>query len=140
DEKKAVLDLFERRIRERKPACYLTGEAWFAELLFKCDERALVPRSPIAELIVEGYEPWRNGRPLNRVLDLCTGGGCIAIASAHYLPDALVDGVDISPKALSLANENAERLLVGDRVRFVESNLFAGLEGVVSAMIVNTLQ
>ena len=114
DEKKVVLDLFERRIRERKPACYLTGEAWFAELLFKCDERALVPRSPIAELIVEGYEPWRNGRPLNRVLDLCTGGGCIAIASAHYLPDALVDGVDISPKALSLANENAERLLVAD--------------------------
>jgi hypothetical protein len=130
DEMKVVLDLFERRIRERKPACYLTGEAWFAELLFKCDERALVPRSPIAELILEGYEPWRNGRPLNRVLDLCTGGGCIAIASAHYLPDALVDGVDISTKALSLANENAERLLVADRVRFIESNLFAGIEGV----------
>ncbi len=136
NEKKTVLDLFERRIRERKPACYLTGEAWFADLSFKCDERALVPRSPIAELIEQGYEPWRNGRPLNRVLDLCTGGGCIAIASAHYLPDALVDGVDISPKALSLANENAERLLVTDRVRFIESNLFAGLDGEVYDLIV----
>ncbi len=136
DEKKAVLDLFERRIRERKPACYLTGEAWFAELSFKCDERALVPRSPIAELIEQGYEPWRNGRPLNRILDLCTGGGCIAIASAHYLPETQVDGVDISATALSLARENGERLLVTDRVRFIESDLFAGLEGEVYDLIV----
>ena len=136
DEKKTVLELFERRIRERKPACYLTGEAWFAELSFKCDERALVPRSPIAELIEHGYEPWRNGRPLNRVLDLCTGGGCIAIASAHYLPDAQVDGVDISEAALSLARENAERLLVADRVRLLHSDLYSAVEGETYDLIV----
>jgi len=136
DEKREVLHLFERRIRERKPACYLTGEAWFAGLSFKCDERALVPRSPIAELIEQGYEPWRNGRPLQRVLDLCTGGGCIAVATAHHLPEAQVDGVDISATALSLARENAERLLVSDRVRWIESDLFSALEGEVYDLIV----
>lgn len=136
DEKAAVLALFDRRIKERKPACYLTGEAWFAQLSFKCDERALVPRSPIAELIEVGFEPWRNGRPLNRVLDLCTGGGCIAIASAHYLPEALVDGVDLSDAALSLAQENAERLLVADRVRLLKSDLFNELAGETYDLIV----
>lgn len=136
DEKAAVLALFDRRIKERKPACYLTGEAWFAQLSFKCDERALVPRSPIAELIEAGFEPWRNGRPLNRVLDLCTGGGCIAIASAHYLPEALVDGVDLSDAALSLAQENAERLLVADRVRLLKSDLFNELAGETYDLIV----
>ncbi|AVP98394.1 50S ribosomal protein L3 N(5)-glutamine methyltransferase [Ahniella affigens] len=135
-EKAAVLALFERRINERKPACYLTGEAWFAALSFKCDERALVPRSPIAELIEAGFEPWRNGRPLNRVLDLCTGGGCIAIASAHYLPEALVDGVDLSDAALGLAQENADRLLVADRVRLLKSDLFNELTGETYDLIV----
>jgi ribosomal protein L3 glutamine methyltransferase len=129
DERATIHALFERRIRERKPACYLTGEAWFAGLSFKADERALVPRSPIAELIEADYEPWRAGRPIERVLDLCTGGGCIAIATAHHLPDALVDGVDISEEALSLAAENAERLQVADRVRLIQSDLFSALEG-----------
>jgi len=129
EEKAAVLALFERRITERKPACYLTGEAWFAQLSFKTDERALVPRSPIAELIEAGYEPWRNERPIERVLDLCTGGGCIAIATAHHLPDTVVDAVDLSEAALSLAQENADRLLVADRVRFVHSDLFDALAG-----------
>ncbi len=136
DEKKVVLDLFERRIRERKPACYLTGEAWFADLSFKADERALVPRSPIAELIEHGYEPWRNGRAINRVLDLCTGGGCIAIATAHYLPEASVDAVDISESALSLARENADRLLVADRVRLLHSDLFSAVSGETYDLIV----
>lgn len=136
DEKKVVLDLFERRIRERKPACYLTGEAWFADLSFKADERALVPRSPIAELIEHGYEPWRNGRAINRVLDLCTGGGCIAIATAHYLSEASVDAVDISESALSLARENAERLLVADRVRLLHSDLFSAVSGETYDLIV----
>ncbi len=136
DEKAAVHALFERRIRERKPACYLTGDAWFAGLNFKADERALVPRSPIAELIEAQFEPWRAGRPIERVLDLCTGGGCIAIATAHHLPEVWVDAVDISERALALAAENAERLQVADRVRLIQSDLFAALDGEMYDLIV----
>jgi ribosomal protein L3 glutamine methyltransferase len=135
DERAAVLALFERRIAERIPACYLTGEAWFAGLSFKSDPRALVPRSPIAELIEEGFEPWLAGREVERVLDLCTGSGCIAIATAHHHPNWQVDGVDISPEALSLAEENKARLHA-DNVRLLRSDLFAGLEGEVYDLIV----
>ncbi|MXV09120.1 MULTISPECIES: 50S ribosomal protein L3 N(5)-glutamine methyltransferase [unclassified Xanthomonas] len=127
-EKAQVLALFERRIAERIPAAYLTGEAWFAGLSFKSDARALVPRSPIAELIEAGFEPWLAGRPVERALDLCTGSGCIAIAMAHYNPNWRVDAVDISDDALSLAAENKERLLA-DNVELVKSDLFAGLGG-----------
>ncbi|AJC45338.1 MULTISPECIES: 50S ribosomal protein L3 N(5)-glutamine methyltransferase [Xanthomonas] len=127
-EKAQVLALFERRIAERIPAAYLTGEAWFAGLSFKSDARALVPRSPIAELIEAGFEPWLAGRPVERALDLCTGSGCIAIAMAHYNPNWQVDAVDISDEALSLAAENKERLLA-DNVELVKSDLFAGLGG-----------
>jgi ribosomal protein L3 glutamine methyltransferase len=135
EERVAVLQLFERRIRERIPACYLTGEAWFAGLSFKSDARALVPRSPIAELIENGFEPWLAGREVERALDLCTGSGCIAIATAHYFPHWQVDGVDISPEALSLAEENKARLHA-DNVRLLRSDLFAGLEGQVYDLIV----
>ena len=127
-EKEDVLALFLRRIEERVPAAYLTGEAWFAGLSFKSDARALVPRSPIAELILTGFEPWLGGREVRRALDLCTGSGCIAIAMAHYNPDWHVDGADISDEALSLARENEARLLVGN-TRFVTSDLFANLQG-----------
>jgi ribosomal protein L3 glutamine methyltransferase len=135
EERVAVLQLFERRIRERIPACYLTGEAWFAGLSFKSDPRALVPRSPIAELIEAGFEPWLGGREVERALDLCTGSGCIAIATAHYHPHWQVDGVDISPEALALAEENKARLHAGN-VRLLRSDLFAGLEGQVYDLIV----
>src|SRR5690349_15452598 len=128
EEKAAVLALFERRINERIPACYLTGEAWFAGLSFKSDKRALVPRSPIAELIEGGFEPWLGGREVRRALDLCTGSGCIAIAMGHYNPDWLVDGVDISDDALALAAENKARLHA-DNVSLLKSDLFAGLTG-----------
>jgi ribosomal protein L3 glutamine methyltransferase len=127
-EKEDVLALFLRRIEERVPAAYLTGEAWFAGLSFKSDRRALVPRSPIAELILSGFEPWLGGREVRRALDLCTGSGCIAIAMAHYQPDWHVDGADISDEALALARENQQRLLAGN-TRFVKSDLFSGLQG-----------
>ena len=127
-EKEDVLGLFLRRIEERIPAAYLTGEAWFAGLSFKTDARALVPRSPIAELIESGFEPWLGGREVRRALDLCTGSGCIAIAMAHHNPDWHVDGADISDDALSLARENERRLHV-DNVRWVKSDLFGGLQG-----------
>lgn len=127
-EKEDVLGLFLRRIEERIPACYLTGEAWFAGLSFKSDKRALVPRSPIAELIESGFQPWLGDREVRRALDLCTGSGCIAIAMAHYNPDWHVDGVDISDDALALSRENEKRLQV-QNVRFLKSDLFAGLTG-----------
>ncbi len=127
-EKEDVLRLFLRRIEERVPAAYLTGEAWFAGLSFKTDPRALVPRSPIAELIVSGFQPWIGDREVRRALDLCTGSGCIAIATAHYHPDWQVDAVDISDDALALAAENKARLHA-ENVRLVKSDLFAGLQG-----------
>ncbi len=127
-EKEEVLALFLRRIEERIPAAYLTGEAWFAGLSFKTDRRALVPRSPIAEMIEHGFQPWLGGREVRRALDLCTGSGCIAIAMGHYHPDWHVDGVDLSDDALALANENKARLHA-DNVRFLKSDLFSNLQG-----------
>ena len=134
-EKGEVLALFARRIDERIPAAYLTGEAWFAGLSFKSDPRALVPRSPIAELIESGFEPWLGGREVNRALDICTGSGCIAIAMAHYNPDWQVDGIDISDEALSLAEENKSRLMAGN-VRFLKSDLMDALKGEQYELIV----
>lgn len=128
EEKEEVLGLFLRRIEERIPAAYLTGEAWFAGLSFRSDPRALVPRSPIAELIEAGFEPWLGGREVRRALDLCTGSGCIAIAMAHYHPDWQVDATDLSDEALALAAENRLRLHA-DNVRLVRSDLFEGLSG-----------
>ncbi|MBS0199599.1 MAG: 50S ribosomal protein L3 N(5)-glutamine methyltransferase [Proteobacteria bacterium] len=128
EEKARILELFRRRVDERIPAAYLTGEAWFAGLSFKSDPRALVPRSPIAELIESGFEPWLGGREVQRALDICTGSGCIAIAMAHYNPEWQVDGVDISDEALSLAAENKERLHTAN-VRFLHSDLMTALKG-----------
>ena len=125
-EKEDILKLFLRRIEERIPAAYLTGEAWFASLSFKTDARALVPRSPIAELIESGFEPWLGGREVRRALDLCTGSGCIAIAMGHHNPDWHVDGIDISDDALALAAENKARLHA-ENVHFTKSDLFSGL-------------
>ena len=123
----AARALITRRIRERMPAVYLTGTIWFAGLQFKADVRALIPRSPIAELIERGYAPWVDARRVRRVLDIGTGGGCIAIATAKMLPKARVDALDYSTQALALAAENVRRHRLGRRVRLLESDYFDAL-------------
>ena len=128
-ERVLVCDLIERRVVERVPAAYLTGRAWFAGLEFSVNPHVLVPRSPIAELVEAGFDPWIDSERVGRVLDLCTGSGCIGIAAATYLPDADVDLVDISPEALAVARRNVERSGIGERIRVLESDLFAALAG-----------
>lgn len=127
DERAVIVHLFERRILERVPAAYLTHQAWFAGLEFYVDENVLVPRSPLAELVETGFGPWVDPETIARVLDLCTGSGCIGIAAAVYLPDADIDLADISPAALAVAARNLAAHGLEDRVRVVESDLFAGL-------------
>jgi len=126
-ERAAVLALLQRRITERRPAAYLTGLAWFAGLEFVVDETVLIPRSPLAELIADGFAPWADPERIGRVLDLCTGSGCLGIAIAAYLPDVEVDLADISPAALRIAARNRTLHGLDDRVRIIESDLFASI-------------
>lgn len=119
-----ALALVERRVRERKPLAYLLGEAWFAGLRFCVDERVLVPRSPLAEVIERGFAPWCELAPGERILDIGTGSGCIAIAAAHYCPEAFVTATDVSLDALAMAEQNVALHGVGDRVRLVAADLF----------------
>ena len=126
-ERRAAVELIARRIRERIPVPYLTGRAWFAGLEFACDARALVPRSPIAEWIERGFEPWLEPDTVERVLDIGTGGGAIAVACAMAFPNATVDAVDVSDTALDLARENCTTHDVGDRVVLFRSDVYAGV-------------
>ena len=126
-ERKLVTVVLATRIKERIPAAYLNGVAWFAGLQFKSDERALIPRSPIAELIENGFAPWIDSSRIGRVLDLCTGGGCIGIATAFHLPESRVDISDVSEAALDLARTNIDSHGVEDRVFAYQSDLFSSL-------------
>lgn len=133
----AACALIERRIAERVPAAYLIGSAEFAGLRLKSDARALVPRSPIAELIEHGFQPYLGERPVERVLDLCCGGGSIAIGIAMHRPDWQVTGADLSAEALSLAAENVALHDLQGRLALVQSDLFAALGGEVYDLIVS---
>ncbi|MCB1841349.1 MAG: 50S ribosomal protein L3 N(5)-glutamine methyltransferase, partial [Halioglobus sp.] len=121
--------LLGRRIDGRVPLPYLLGRAWFAGLEFRCDERALVPRSPLAELILEQFAPWYCGPPPRRILDLCCGGGCIGLATAYYCPDVQVDLADVDAAALDLAQENTRLHDLEARVRIVPTDVFSALAG-----------
>jgi ribosomal protein L3 glutamine methyltransferase len=116
--------LVRERIETRRPAAYLTGRMWFAGHEFMVDEHVLVPRSPIGELIRAGFHPWLDAARVRRVLDIGTGSGCIAIATALALPHVEVDATDVSTEALAVARRNAERLGVADRVRFHLADIF----------------
>lgn len=124
DQLAACNSLLHRRVSERIPAAYLTGKAWFAGHEFIADSRALVPRSPLAEFINDDFFGILEGVATPRVLDLCTGGGCIAIACAHALPGSVVDASDLSGDALSLARENVALHRLQDRVQLLQGSLF----------------
>jgi ribosomal protein L3 glutamine methyltransferase len=119
-----ALEIARRRVEERKPLAYLLREAWFAGLKFVVDERVLVPRSPLAEVLERSFAPWCTLEAGERVLDIGTGSGCIAIAAAHYCPAAFVDATDVSRDALAVAAQNVALHRVADRVRLFEADLF----------------
>lgn len=117
---------FKKRAVDKVPVAYLTGRAWFAGLEFTVDERALIPRSPIAELILNQFEPWLASAPLD-ALDLCCGGGCIAIGVAHMFTNCLVDAIDLSKEALALAEINVEKHNMSEQVSLYHGDLFSPL-------------
>ena len=127
-ERAGVLRIIQRRIDERLPAAYLTHEAWLGEYRFYVDQRVIVPRSFIAELLREQLAPWIDDPDaVQAVLDLCTGSGCLAIVAAHAFPDARIDAVDLSPAALDVARINVADYDLAARIRLAEGNLFAAI-------------
>lgn len=136
-EKKHLCQQLEKRINQRVPVPYLIKEAHFCDLPFYVDERVLIPRSPIAELIQNQFAPWIDAEKVHRVLDLCTGSGCIAIACCYAFPEAYVDAVDISSEALAVAAINSERLGVEEQLSLIESDCFEQVPPVRYDLIVS---
>ena len=127
-ERDILLNVYRRRVEERLPAAYLTREAWLGEHRFYVDERVIVPRSFIAELLDEQLSPWIDDPwQVETALDLCTGSGCLAILAALNFPAATVDAIDISPDALAVARKNVDDYQLQDRVRLIESDGFKAL-------------
>lgn len=127
-EKQCLAQLIYARVRERRPTAYIISQAWFAGMPYYVDERVLIPRSPTAEFIEKQFEPWVQASYVDNILDLCTGSACIAIACAHYFPEAKVDAVDISRDALDVAKINVGDYDLEDRVELVQSDLFDNLQ------------
>ena len=140
-ERERVLENLRRRVDERIPAAYITGQAWFAGLSFIVDDRVLVPRSPIGELIQQQFSPWLANETLQKkpmqILDLCTGSGCIGIACAYAFPDAEIQLSDISYDALAVAEDNIQQHELEARVFAMQSDLFANLVGQKFDLIVS---
>lgn len=129
DERSTVVELLQRRLETRKPAAYITGIAHFAGLSFIVNESVLVPRSPIGELIQQGFAPWIEADRVERILDIGTGSGCIAIACAYHFPEAMVDAADVSEGALKVTQANIERHGMHYQVEPVLSDVFSNLNG-----------
>lgn len=128
DELETVLNVLERRVNERLPAAYLTHEAWLGDFRFYVDERVIVPRSFIAELLREQLSPWiEDPETVTSALDMCTGSGCLAILMAHAFPNADIDAADISPDALEVALRNVSDYGLEEQIRLVQSDLFSNL-------------
>ena len=126
----AIERIIQRRVAERIPAAYLTQEAWLGPFKFYVDERAIIPRSFIAELLREQLSPWvEDADAVRSVLDLCTGSGCLAIVAAMTFPQAKVDAVDLSAAALQVAKRNMDDYALNARVNLIESDLWAALKG-----------
>jgi len=138
DEKEQVLAVISQRIVEEIPAAYIINQAYFAKLPFYVDQRVLVPRSPIAEYIEQRFSPLiAQDKPVGRILDLCTGSGCIAIACAHYFPEAEVDALDLSTDALDVAQLNIENHGLIEHVIPIQSDVFSGVQGEKYDLIVS---
>lgn len=130
DEIESVLEILRRRVEERLPAPYLTHEAWLGEFSFYVDERVIVPRSFIAELLREQFAPWiEEPEDIASGLDMCTGSGCLAILMAHAFPNASIDAVDLSPDALEVAKRNVADYGLEEQVTLIQSDLFSALKG-----------
>lgn len=137
-ERAAALNLIRRRIDERLPASYLTNEAWLGKFRFYVDERVIVPRSHIAELLEDQLSPWLDDPwAVGRVLDLCTGSGCLAILAALAFPEAEVDAVDLSPDALAVARRNVDDYELASRVHLVHSDAFSSIDGRLYDVIIS---
>ncbi len=137
-EAKRLAHVLEQRIRERRPAPYITHEAWLQGYRFRVDERVIIPRSYLAPLILEQFQPWlQHPETVTDALDLCTGSGCLAVLLAHAFPEARIDAVDLSAEALEVARQNVEDYGLTERVRLIQSDLFAALAGRTYDLIVS---
>jgi ribosomal protein L3 glutamine methyltransferase len=138
EEIEAVSRMLRRRVEQRVPAAYLTNEAWLGDFRFYVDERVIVPRSYIAELLRDELSPWvKDPESAGAALDLCTGSGCLAILLAQTFPNARVDATELSPDALEVASRNVLDYGLEKRIRLVRGDLFAGLTGPYQLIVSN---